>query len=143
MIERSVIAAFLPFILVADVFALEPQTPTEAERLAYPDFSWDRVPVMAHLAKASGDFSDDEARFLATRFPLVCLEKTQGIRQYGSAEAGIAAAAKQLKAINPRCKVLTYWNVFLAWVYTRQFEHANVWIDLEQELARIEFHSSE
>lgn len=115
MIERPIITAVISFMLVANVFAFEPQTPSEAERLAYPDFSWDRVPVMAHLAKASGDFSDDEARFLATRFPLVCLEKTQGIRQHGNAEAGIAAAARQLKAINPRCKVLSYWNVFLAY----------------------------
>ncbi len=29
------------------------------------------------------------------------------------------------------------------WIYTRQFEHANVWVDLEQELARIEFRDGE
>jgi len=74
VIERPVITALISVVLVAKAFALEPQSPTEAERLAYPDFSWDRVPIMAHLAKPSGDFSDDEARFLASRFPLVCLE---------------------------------------------------------------------
>ena len=78
-------------------------------------FSWDRVPVYVDTGKSSG-FTHEEAQFLATHYSFLSLEKGQGIEPYGSTEAGAAAAIKQLKEINPRIKVLFYWNSVLDYV---------------------------
>ncbi len=96
--------------------------PTPAQLAAYPLFSWDRVPVAAHLGKASADFSGDELQFLADRFPLVTIEKMQGTGLYHAAEPGMYKALQQLKARNPRLKVLFYWNGLVAYRFYRAYE---------------------
>jgi hypothetical protein len=78
-----------------------------------PPFSWDRVPVYAHVGKAAGDFTPAQLDFLAQHFNFIAIEKGQAVRQRGSTEAGIAEAARQIKQRNPRAKVLFYWNAFL------------------------------
>lgn len=82
---------------------------TDGDRL--PPFSWDRVPRYMHIRKDTA-FTADEIRYLAT-FPLVTLEKTTGIREFGSSEAGTLAAAKAIRAINPTTRVLYYRNVIV------------------------------
>jgi hypothetical protein len=78
-----------------------------------PPFSWDRVPVVAHVGKASDDFSTNEVDFLAKHFNFVVVEKAQAVQRRGTTEAGIAEAARQIKQRNPGAKVLFYWNSFL------------------------------
>lgn len=78
---------------------------------AYPEFSWDTLPLYMHVRK-SDSFTDEEIAFLAT-FPLITLEKMTGVRSSGSTERGTLAAAEAIKRRNPRAKVLFYRNVFV------------------------------
>ncbi len=90
--------------------------PTQSEgRSPYPAFTWDRVPVAAHLGKPSGHFTEQEAQFLATHFPIVTIEKTQSMRTPAKGERAIYRAARLIKRFNPKTKVLFYWNGFLAY----------------------------
>lgn len=87
----------------------------DSKQHKWPLFSWDRVPVYQDFGKSSGDFTNAEAQFLAAHYDFISLEKGQGLQKYGSTEAGAAAAARQLKAINPRMCILYYWNGALDW----------------------------
>jgi len=87
-------------------------------------FSWDHVPLYAHIGKQSGDFTGSELDFLAKRFPLITLSNGQGRQQRGSTEAGIYEAARQIKSRNPRATILFYWNAFLD--YPTYAAHAQV-----------------
>lgn len=80
---------------------------------AAPPFSWDHVPLYAHVGKASGDFTPEELDFLAEHFNLITLNHGQAVRKRATTEAGIEEAARQIKRRNPEAKVLFYWNVFL------------------------------
>jgi len=80
---------------------------------AKPHFSWDTVPVYIHFGKSTGPLSDSELRFVAQSSDFVCLEKGHGRGGSGSTEKGISFDAKRLKGLNPRMKVLFYWNTFL------------------------------
>ncbi|MDZ4363711.1 putative glycoside hydrolase [Brevundimonas sp.] len=80
---------------------------------SYPAFSWDRVPLYGHLGKNVGDFTDAEARFIASTYDFVTIEKGQAVQTRGSTEAGTAFAVRQLKAIRPDIKVIYYWNAFI------------------------------
>lgn len=77
----------------------------------YPEFSWDRIPLYMHIRKNT-DFTDEELAFIS-RFPMITFEKSTGITQYGSSEAGTREAAKAVKALNPKAKILFYWNVIV------------------------------
>jgi hypothetical protein len=79
-----------------------------------PPFSWKTVSLFNHLGKRDDDFSTSEARFLA-RFPLVTIEKSQAIRKGLSCEEGTVRAARQIKAINPKTRVLFYLNAVIDW----------------------------
>ena len=76
-------------------------------------FSWDHVPVYAHVGKTSGDFTGEQLDFLANHFGFIAFEKGQAARTRGSTEAGIAEAAQQIKQRRPGARVLFYWNAFL------------------------------
>jgi len=76
-------------------------------------FSWDTVPIYIHFGKSTGPLSETELRFVAQLSDFVCLEKGHGRGRSGSTEKGIAHDAKRLRALNPRMKVLFYWNTFL------------------------------
>lgn len=78
-----------------------------------PPFSWDRVPVYAHVGKASDDFTPEELDFLAEHFDFITIEKGQAARKYGNTEEGFAAAAREIKKRNPDAKVLFYWKASL------------------------------
>ena len=79
----------------------------------FPPFGWERVPVYAHVGKASGDFTPEQLDFLAEHFNFVTIEKHQASHKHGSTEAGFAVAAREIKKRNPRAKVLFYWNASL------------------------------
>ncbi|MEQ1859681.1 MAG: putative glycoside hydrolase [Chthoniobacteraceae bacterium] len=80
---------------------------------ALPPFSWDHVPVYAHVGKRSGDFTTEELDFLAKHFDFITIEKDQASGKHGSTEAGFTVAAREIKKRNPRAKVLFYWNASL------------------------------
>lgn len=93
------------FLLVAPLAALSGE--------GFPKFSWDRVPMYAHVGKQSDDFTPAEVEFLAKHYDFIAIEKGQAVRKGRSTEEGIAVATRQIKAKNPDAKVLFYWNTFL------------------------------
>ena len=105
MIKCICIASF-----VAVLFVWPPPT-RGAEAL--PPFSWDRVPVYAHVGKSADDFTPEQLDFLAKHFDFIAIEKGQAVRKRGDSQAGFVEAARQIKGRNPRAKVLFYWNAFL------------------------------
>ena len=64
----------------------------------YPEFSWDRVPLYAHLAVGDG-LKAEQIEFLADHFNVVTF--TGGTVTNGSVEHNIAASAKAIKQRNP------------------------------------------
>ncbi|KHJ39427.1 hypothetical protein PBAC_04130 [Pedobacter glucosidilyticus] len=79
----------------------------------YPEFSWESIPLYMHIRKNTA-FSQNEIKYLA-QFPLITLEKTTGSKTYGSTENGTLEAAKSIKKINPKSKILYYKNVVINW----------------------------
>jgi hypothetical protein len=73
---------------------------------AFPEFSWERVPLYAHLGIGDG-LEPDQYSFLADHFKLITF--TGGIVRNGGVEPKIAAAARTIKQRNPSAKVLFYW----------------------------------
>jgi len=71
----------------------------------FPAFSWDQVPLYAHLGIGDG-LKPDQYNFLADHFKLITFT---GGRVQGSVEPNIAAAARAIKQRNPKAKVLFYW----------------------------------
>ena len=82
-----------------------------AEEDRFPDFSWDTVPRYMHVRKSIA-FTKEEIQYLAT-FPLITFEKTTGMKDSGSTEKGTLKAAKAVKQINPRAKILYYRNILV------------------------------
>jgi hypothetical protein len=78
----------------------------------YPHFSWDKVPVYIHFGKMEG-LTEDEINFVANHSDFICFEKGHGSVTHGSTEKGIEADAAAIKAVNPKAKVIFYWNTFL------------------------------
>ena len=66
---------------------------------ALPPFSWDHVPVYAHVGKTSGDFTPEQLDFLAKHFDFITVEKDQASHQHGSTEAGIAFTLAHFRII--------------------------------------------
>jgi hypothetical protein len=106
---KSTLAALLLALLAP--WAVVPAAEPAAGPDRLPAFSWDRVPRYMHVRKDVA-FTPEELRYLAS-FPLVTLEKTTGIRDSGSTEAGTLAAARAIKQLNPATKVLYYRNVLV------------------------------
>ena len=80
-------------------------------RPAYPEFTWDHIPLYMHIRKAKF-YTDEEIEFLA-RFPLITFEKANGHEDHGSVEAGTLIAARAVKEINPNTTILYYRNVMV------------------------------
>ncbi|GGD11532.1 putative glycoside hydrolase [Aquisalinus flavus] len=79
---------------------------------AQPTFSWETVPLYAHLGDNDG-LSEEEVAFLASNFHFVTLEKMHALDHYPDNESAARAEAARLKAVNPDLKVLYYWNFLL------------------------------
>jgi len=77
----------------------------------FPEFSWDTLPLYIHVRKVTA-FDQKELEYLAS-FPLITFEKTTGSQTYGSTDAGTIEAAKAVKQINPKARVLFYRNVLV------------------------------
>ena len=115
-LSRRAVLQLLAAQAVLPLRSLRSEMTVLAAESARPPFSWDRVPVYQDLGKPSGDFTKAEAQFLAAHYGFISIEKGQGLQQYGSTEAGAAAAVRQLKSINPNMCVLYYWNGALDYV---------------------------
>jgi len=86
----------------------------------YPAFSWDKMPLYMHLRKVE-PFTDKELEYLA-QFPLITLEKTTGSAAYDGTEKGSIQAAKAIKKVNPKAKILYYRNSIINWPSYRNDE---------------------
>ena len=83
------------------------QPPSEIQSV-YPEWSWDHV--HSYVAIRRGDKYDDaQIRELANQ-DIVMLEKMNGHETYGSIEEGTLQAARRIKAVNPKVKILFYLN---------------------------------
>jgi hypothetical protein len=76
-----------------------------------PVFSWDTLPRYMHVRKATA-FTPEEVEYLAS-FPLITFEKTTGMKDGGSTEKGTWLAAKAVKDVNPRTKIIYYRNILV------------------------------
>jgi hypothetical protein len=82
-----------------------PSTEAQASE-GFPEFSWNHVPLYAHLGVGAG-LKPEQYEFLADHFDLIAF--TGGILRNASVEPNMAAAAKAIKGRNPKAKVLFYW----------------------------------
>lgn len=106
---KAITGIFIGFILFSSSHQVEAQDmPTR-----YPEFSWDKVPIAFHFGKRSVLMTAEEAEFVSSRSNFICLEKGHASPQFGSTELGIEQEAQQLKKLNPKMKVIFYWNTFL------------------------------
>ena len=97
----------------------------QANEARYPEFSWDTVPIAFHFGKSGSLMTEAEAEFVASRSNFICLEKGHASTDLGGTEAGIEAEAQQLKKLNPKMKVIFYWNTFLDYsMYEAHGEYA-------------------
>lgn len=102
-----------------------------------PLFSWDTVPVFVHMCNASGPFSDATVNYL-TRFPMVTVEKGQGLnstnKSYASqyAEEKILESLKRVKEINSSITTILYLNSILDWtmyqIHEIMLQHPEWWL---------------
>jgi len=76
-----------------------------------PEFSWARIPLYMHIRKATS-YTDKEIAFMA-KFPLITFEKANGSKDHGSVEKGTLIAARAVKKVNPKAKILYYRNVIV------------------------------
>jgi len=85
--------------------------PAQAGAAAWPDFDWRTVPVWLRVRKSTA-YTPDELKQIAG-FPLVVFEKANGHRTSGDVESGTLAAGRAVKQINPRTKVIFYFNAVI------------------------------
>ena len=83
-----------------------------------PRFSWDTVQPFYHSCNESGAFSE-EALAVITKFPIVTIEKGQGLNAAPSpghhAEAKILAALRSVKEADKNISTVFYYNSVLDW----------------------------
>lgn len=90
----------------------------------YPEFSWKTVPVAFHFAKRDRLMTDKELEFVTSHANFIVLEKGHGGGK--TTELGIEQEAQKIKEINPKAKVIFYWNAFLDYnLYEAHQEYEN------------------
>lgn len=94
-------------VLLINLHAVEAQI----KENSLPSFSWEHIQRYMHVRKDTA-FTPEEIQYLAS-FPLVTFEKTTGHKDFGSTEEGTLAAARAVKKVNPKTKVLYYRNVIV------------------------------
>ena len=133
--------ALLPLVLLAPAAGSEPQ------QQIMPAFSWATLPVAWHSGNSTGRYTDAQIRELA-RYPMVTLEKFQGLREIvpaetlaGPYETGLYACQdnatgslarcgccaedemttvfRRLKALNPQLVTVAYFNAQIAYPWYR------------------------
>lgn len=84
----------------------------------YPEFSWDTTPLYYMFGDKNRVLRPEQVQFIAERTSFLCIEKSHGMEELGAAELGARHEAAAFKAINPKVKVLFYFNAAYAWSYT-------------------------
>ncbi|WP_405563353.1 putative glycoside hydrolase [Polaribacter sp. Asnod6-C07] len=84
----------------------------------YPKFSWETTPQYFMFQDKNRLLTSEEVKFIAARTDFICIEKSHGKKQLGSAELGAKKEAKAFRKVNPNIKVLFYFNSAYAWTYT-------------------------
>ena len=109
-------------LLAASAVALEtpaqlPESstkPAAKRKLGYPHFSWDRVPVYAHVGLGEG-LNSEQYTFLADHYDFIAFTGGSMSHEYRiqkelSFERIAANAARTIKIRNPKARVLFYWS---------------------------------
>jgi hypothetical protein len=119
-----------PFFVVAAL--LIACCPSLSASDGYPKFQWNRVPLYAHLAVGDG-LEPKQIEFLADHFSVIAL--TGGTVTKGSVEYGTfdwyPEFDKKLGAPKDDAKREGF-------TYTREFEHASVFVNVEKKTGRID-----
>lgn len=84
----------------------------------YPEFSWDTTPRYFMFGDKNRVLRPEQVRFIAEQTDFLCIEKSHGMEQLGTAELGAKHEAAAFKQIKPDMKVLFYFNAAYAWPYT-------------------------
>lgn len=100
-------------LMIAVVLSCKHSANAQQTPSRYPEFSWHKVPVAFHFGNTEALMTKEQAEFVASRSNFICLEKGHAIGQFRDTETGIEKEAQQLKKINPKMKVIFYWNTFL------------------------------
>ena len=82
--------------------------PLDGDTSNFPEFNWEHVRSWVAIRHAFR-YSKKQIEQLAAQ-DVVMLEKANGHRIYGSVEAGTLEAAKRIKQVNPKVKILFYLN---------------------------------
>lgn len=94
-------------------------------------FSWDTVPVFYHSCNFSGPFSDAELDSIV-KFPLVTVEKGQGLDLPGYAESKIVAELKRIKKRDSSIYTMFYYNSLRDWTFydlhQKMLDHPDYWV---------------
>jgi len=78
-----------------------------------PGFSWDTVPLFAHLGQDEGFFTDEQIEYLA-RFPVVVIEKGHAVEiEPNNVEAHMIREFRRIHDVNPSAVLLAYLNGFI------------------------------
>ena len=84
----------------------------------YPKFSWDHIPLYAHVGLGRG-LTEEEYHFLADHYDFIAFTGGSLDREYRSQneitfERIVSEAARTVKLRNPEARVLFYWAADLA-----------------------------
>ena len=103
----------------------------------YPEFSWETTPRYFMFGDKSRVLRPEQVRFIAEQTDFLCIEKSHGMGELGTAELGAKHEAAAFKKIKPDMKVLFYFNAAFAWPYTSYNENfTSQRIDAHPELKK-------
>jgi hypothetical protein len=100
-----------------------------AEKLGFPAFSWDKVPVYQMFADNDRMLTDSEVAQISATSSFICIEKQHGASSLGGADLGTKHEIPRFKALNPAAKCLFYFNSAYAYpftTHTRIFHYGHV-----------------
>ena len=84
----------------------------------YPKFSWKTTPLYFMFGDKERVLKPEELAFISDKTDFICIEKSHGMEQLGSAELGAKHDAIAFKKKKRGTKVLFYFNAAIAWPYT-------------------------
>lgn len=85
--------------------------PRAVSQAAFPEFSWDSIPVSLHFSNYL-DFNEDWYKFMS-RFPFITIEKNQGFSSHNDVRKGTKVLIEGVRKYNTKTKILFYWNARL------------------------------
>eukprot|EP00756_Hemistasia_phaeocysticola_P057914 Hpha_TRINITY_DN34523_c0_g1::TRINITY_DN34523_c0_g1_i1::g.96465::m.96465 len=101
---------------------------------SWPRFSWDTVPVFYHSCNFTGTYTPEAIRVIS-KFPMVTIEKGQGVQDPADtrpAEDKIVEVLKAVKAVDPNISTIFYYNSVLDWpfynLHTKFLQRPDLWV---------------